>query len=137
MFQYQSFACRMSHWHLHGIPCNECRGNDRDSTVSSVGVNVNISYNSLIQDLWGVKELMFSRLYTTSYRAQFDTLVNRLHDLDTVVPYRPPSAEIIQKVRLLIATIHANQPLIAGAFQSTGHSLMELERAIQDHNPSD
>ena len=123
-----------NHWHLNGSICNSCWGEDRDFSVSSTGTDTTeeeqVTYDYLLTILLSTQTLLkSSRAYPVQLRTTLSRLLDKISTLNTILPYRPPSRNLINSVRCFKHTVESNVQLIAGIIVSTRSSLIDLKTA--------
>ena len=122
-----------NHWHLNGSTCNICRGQDRDFNVSSTTDTTEeeqVTYDYLLTILLSTQALLkSSHIYPVHLRLTLSRLLDKISTLNTILPYRPPSRNLINSVRHFKNTVESNAQLIAGIIVSTRSSLIDLKTA--------
>ena len=97
--------------------CGDC---DRDFTVSTSTPGAKLdNFDQLLTLLLSVRGFLQCSLFPGVVRTQFNILLDRLSDFGRVIPYHPPSSELVDVVKKFVAQVRANKRLFDGIVAST------------------
>ena len=110
-----------------------CGGCDRDFTVSTSTPGAELdNFDQLLTLLLSVRGFLQCSLFPGIFPTQFNILLYHLSDFGRVIPYRPPSSELVDTVKKFVAQVRANKSLFDGIVASTKAGLAELLGATKD-----
>ena len=110
-----------------------CGGYDHDFTVSTSTPDAKLdNFDQLLTLLLSVRGFLQCSLFPGIFQSQFNILLDHLSDFGRVIPYRPPSAELVDAVKKFVAQVRPNKSLFDGIVASTKAGLTELSEATRD-----
>ena len=90
------------------------------------------NFDQLLTLLLSVRGFLQCSLFPGIFRSQFNILLDRLSDFRMVIPYHPPSTELVDAIKKFVAQVRANKSLFDGIVASTKAGLTELSEATRD-----
>ena len=117
--------------HNHqGFVFGDC---DHDFTVSTSTPGAELdNFDQLLTLLLSVRGFLQCSLFPGVVWTQFNILLDCLSDFGRVIPYHPPSSELVDAVKKLVSQVRANKRLFDGIVASTQAGLAELSEAARD-----